>query len=285
MRLRPLDSYEALPTTAAVQWDDAPDLRFFGIGNGSSRANEVSYGLRSLEAGVQADGSAARWLRYGASVGYLRTHSYHGNGSEPSIGAVFTGAMVPGLGTGPAWVHATAYAAFDTRESPTYTRRGAFYGVRLHRYADSGSSRYSFDRSEIDLRQFIPLLHNNWIIALQGRADFTRSAPGHVIPYFMLPSIGGRDTLPGYDSYRFIDNNSLLLRSELRWPAAPLLDLAVFLDHGKVAPRVADLNLQNLHRDVGFGARFHSSTFTALRLEVAHSVEGWHLNFAHTISF
>ena len=101
----------------------------------------------------------------------------------------------------------------------------------------------------------------------------------------MLPSIGGRDTLPGYDSYRFTDKDSLLLRSELRWPASSLVDMAVFLDEGKVAGRLADLNLQNLHRSVGFGARFHGSTFTALRLEVTHSVEGWHLNIAHTISF
>src|SRR5439155_10626322 len=51
--------------TPAVRLDDAPDLQFFGLGNASSRTKEVSYGLRSFEAGVQADGRTIRWLRYG----------------------------------------------------------------------------------------------------------------------------------------------------------------------------------------------------------------------------
>ena len=139
--------------------------------------------------------------------------------------------------------------------------------------------------TEIDLRQFIPLLHNNWIIALQARANLTRAAQGQQVPFFMLPSIGGRDTLPGFENYRFTDNDSLLLRSELRWTPTSLVDTAVFLDQGTVAANTGDLDLQSLKRSWGFGVRFHGPTFTALRLEMAHSVEGWRYNIAHTVSF
>ena len=149
-----------LEMTAAIMWNDAPDLPFFGIGNNSSHHNESSYGLRSIEATVAAEGRAIGWFRYGAAVGYLDSHSHEGDGPGPSIGTVFASESVPGFGAAPAWLHASAYAAIDTRESPGYTRRGELYRITFNRYDDPGN-RFSYDLSEIDLRQFIPLLHEN----------------------------------------------------------------------------------------------------------------------------
>ena len=37
------------------------------------------------------------------------------------------------------------------------------------------------------------------------------------------------------------------------------LDTAFFVDAGKVGPHASDLDLQALHHDVGFGARFGSN--------------------------
>jgi len=276
-----------LNINANVNWNDAPDLTFFGLGNTSSRSNEVRYGLRTTEAGVGADlngGHTARWFRFGAGVGYLSAHSDAGEGADRPIGAVFTSQTVPGLGTAPGWVHSSAYAGIDTRESPGYTRRGGLYRLTFHRYEDP-DRRFSFDRTEIDLRQFVPVFHDNWVIALQGLGEITSSAPSQEIPYFLLPSLGGRDTLPGYVRYRFTDKDSMLLRSELRWTASPMVDMAAFLDQGMVAPRLPALDLQGLHRDVGIGVRFHGSTFTALRLEIVRSAEGWRYNVATAISF
>ena len=127
-----------------------------------------------------------------------------------------------GLGSSPAWWHTSVFAAIDSRESPGYTASGGLYRITLHDYADPGGL-FSFDRTEIDLRQFIPILHNNWIITMQARADMTDAAQDQVIPYFMLPSIGGRDTIPGFEDYRFTDKDSLLLRAELRWTPSSVL--------------------------------------------------------------
>ena len=273
-----------LELSTAIMWNDAPDLPFFGIGNNSSGRDESSYGLRSIEAGAAADGRVIRWFRYGAYVGYLHSHSEVGAGPEPPLGAVFTAENIPGFGVSPSWLHASANAGIDTRESPGYTRRGELYRVAFNRYSDPGG-RFNFDLTEIDLRQFIPLLHENWVIALQGLADITNSVRSQVIPYFMLPSLGGRDTLPGYPPYRFTDKNSLLVRSELRWAASPLVDSALIFDQGMVASTPADLSFQGMHRELGIGARFHGQTITALRLEVFHSAEGWRYNVAKTVSF
>lgn len=266
------------------KWNDAPALPYFGLGNASSRANEVHYGLRWVEAGIDVQVRAGRQFHYGGAFGYFGAHSSNGSGSDSSIGNVFTDAGAPGLGSAPTWVHSSAFAAFDTRESPGYTQSGALYQVTLHRYADDGG-QYTFSQTQIDLRQFIPVLNHNWVIALQGLANMTATAEGQTVPYFMLPTVGGRDSLPGFGQYRFADRNSLLLRSELRWSAAPLLDVAAIFDQGKVAPKPTDLDLKGLKSSVGFGVRIHSLRVTALRIDVARSSEGWRLNFTHGFSF
>ncbi len=259
---------------AVARWEDAPELQFFGLGTGTSIDDGVSYGLRTTEVGGEVQARSARWFRYGVGASYLDVQSSEGTGDAPTIGTSSTAE----------WWHTTAYAAVDSRQSPGYTSSGGLYRVGFHDYAGRGTAA-DFTRTEIDLRQFVPLLHNNWIIALQARADLASSAQGQVIPFFMLPWIGGRDTLPGFADYRFTDNNSLLLRCELRWTPSPLVDMAVFLDHGTVAASAGALDLHDLKRGWGIGARFHGSTYTALRLEVAHSVEGWRYNFARTVSF
>lgn len=265
-----------------IKWDDAPDLSFFGLGIASTRSDEVGYGLQTAEAGAELRGRGPRWFNYGAGVSYLSASSNDGTGSAPAISR--SAMDVPAIGSSPAWWHTTTFAAIDTRRSPGYTDSGGLYSARLHDYADPAGA-FGFTRAEIDLRQFIPIVHENWIIALQARGDMTAAAKGQTIPFFMLPSIGGRDTLPGFTDYRFTDRDSLLLRSELRWTPAPLINMAVFFDQGTVAPSAGALSLGDLKRGWGIGARFHGDTFTALRLEVAHSDEGWRYNIARGVSF
>jgi hypothetical protein len=279
----PLFATDRVHVRPFVTWNDAPELSFFGIGADSTLSGELGYGLRTTEVGADLDVRHPRWFEYGAGAGYLSAITNDGTGSESPVSRVAAN-EVTGIGSSPAWWHTTAFAAIDTRHSPGYTDSGGLYSVRLHDYIDRERT-FDFTRTEIDLRQFVPILHDNWIVALQARADLTGTATGQAIPFFMLPAIGGRDTLPGFTDYRFTDRDSLLMRSELRWTPSPLINMAVFLDQGTVAPSAGALSFNDLKRGWGLGARFHGDTYTALRLEVAHSAEGWRYNIARGVSF
>jgi outer membrane translocation and assembly module TamA len=62
------------------------------------------------------------------------------------------------------------------------------------------------------------------------------------------------------------------------------METAFFYDAGKVAARGADLDLDGLKSDFGFGVRFHGPVSTPLRIEVAKSPEGARLILsAHAI--
>lgn len=266
-----------------ARWEDAPRLDFFGLGN-SAPANEASYGLRSSSAGADAAFHVTGWLIVGASGEYLHVGSGDGSGPPPAAGTLFDAASTPGLDTTTTWWHTAARIAIDRRTSPGYTQHGGLYQVTFHDYADR-DDRYSFHRTEVDLRQFVPLFNHNWIVALQGRVDLTDPSSSQATPFFLLPYIGGGSTLRGFPEYRFTDRNSLLLRGELRWTPVSVVDMAVFVDQGEVAPRVDDFALRNLKRGWGIGARFHGSTFTALRLEIARGDEGWRYHIAQGVSF
>ena len=90
---------------------------------------------------------------------------------------------------------------------------------------------------------------------------------GQQIPFYMLPSLGGGSSLRAYGSWRFRDQNSLLMQAEWRVMVNRYSDLAFFYDTGKVAPRVSELDFKNLKDDFGVGMRFHGPLATPFRVD------------------
>ena len=113
-------------------------------------------------------------------------------------------------------------------------------------YSDRDSGTYSFRRYEVDAAQFVPLFTKRWILALHGREIFSDTSSGHVVPFYLMPSLGGKNTLRGYHDYRFHDNDMQVFNAEVRCALFTHVDAAVFADAGKVASRAADLDLQHL---------------------------------------
>ena len=69
---------------------------------------------------------------------------------------------------------------------------------------------------------------------------------GQVIPYHLLPSLGGNNTHRAYGDFRFRDNHMLVLSAEYRWTPSRILDMAFFVDAGKVANERRDLDFNGL---------------------------------------
>jgi outer membrane protein assembly factor BamA len=97
---------------------------------------------------------------------------------------------------------------------------------------------------------------------------------GNVVPYFLMPDLGGSSELRGYPSWRFRDRHRLLLSGEYRWTPGRFVDMALFVDAGKVTDRRADLDLDDLRTSYGIGIRFHAPAATILRAELARTREG-----------
>jgi hemolysin activation/secretion protein len=99
------------------------------------------------------------------------------------------------------------------------------------------------------------------------------------VPFYLMPTLGGNDSLRGFRNYRFRGPHAMLLQAEYRWELWSGLDAALFYDAGKVTLLRRDLSFKNLERDYGFGFRFNTSEGVVMRVDAAFgSRDGKHLH-------
>jgi hypothetical protein len=255
-------------------WREATQVAFYGFGMDTSLDDRTNYDFR------QPRGLATltlwptrRWLMLRGGLEVSRWSLRPGEGSFPSVETVYTPQTLPGLGTRTTYVHSEGTVGFDWRISPGYSRRGGFYGVTLHDYTDR-DKEFGFQQVNYEVTQHFPILREAWVISLHGLVQTAFNKDGQQIPFFMLPSVGGGHTLRGLSSWRYRDQNSLVVQAEWRIMANRFLDTAVFYDAGKVTARRSDLDFDGLKSDYGLGFRVHGPFSTPLRVEVARSHEG-----------
>jgi len=266
-------------------WREATQAAFYGLGTTSSLENRADFDFEQ----PYGSGTLEFWptrrllmLRGGLEVSQWSVHP--GEGDHPSVDDVYTPQTLPGIGARTTYVHSQGTVGFDWRESPGYSRRGGYYAVTLHDYADR-DSQFGFDQVDYEAIQHVPILREAWVISLRALARTTYAKTDQAVPFFLLPYVGSGHTLRGFTSHRFRDQNGLVLNAEWRIMVNRFMDTAFFYDAGKVEARRADLDLDGLKSDYGFGVRFHGPLATPLRIEVSRSPEGTRIVFATTPIF
>ena len=281
---------------AAVAGPDQPDSRvfgsvvaglreypqedYFGLGPDSQREDRSSFLLRQTHVSATGGVHLADPVSVGGSFGYLQARTGDGkNSSVPPTDEVFSEQDAPGLGLTTDYLRSSAFVDVDYRE-PLYARRGGWYRFQATRFSDRNEGTWSFTRTDIDLRQFFGFLAERRVIALRAHLASTYGAgDSNGVPFFMMPSLGGNDSLRGFRNYRFRGPHALLLQAEYRWEIWSGLDGAFFYDAGKVSLKRSDLKLSSFEDDYGIGFRFNTSNGVILRVDTAFgSREGTHLH-------
>jgi hypothetical protein len=269
----PTFAHSRARVTVSGRYLDAPDVRYHGVGNDTQKDEETHFGYTPAGGGARLDFEASRYLSLGGGVNYLHIDTSTGR-TGLSIVQRFSPADTPGLEFDRfSYINSTARAAFDWRRPAGYSGLGGLYRVQFDDYQERDHDGYSFRALEAEVRQLIPLLRANWVLALSGLATVTDIDDAATVPYFLLPSLGGGSTLRGYPDFRFRDRHRFLMNAEVRWTPARFLDMAVFYDTGKVASRRKDLDFDDLQDSYGIGMRIVGPKGYAFRVEVAHSRE------------
>jgi hypothetical protein len=257
---------------------DYPSEDFFGIGPDSARDNQTSYAIRSDLFGGRAGVRPVGIVLAGGGVEYLNPRLGPGEDSRvPSIEQIFDPVSAPGLGESVDFLHTMAFVEVDYRE-PKNARKGGWYRFDLSHFDDRTTGRYSVTRFNTDLRQFVGFLAGRRVIASRLFVSTSETAPGEVMPFYAMPTLGGNDTLRGFREYRFRGPHAILGQLEYRWEIWSALEGALFYDAGKVANRRADLNFKDLESDYGFGFRFNTDEAIVFRVDAGFgSSDGKHL--------
>ena len=262
-------------------WREATAVGFYGIGNeNTSHDDRANYAFDQPYGGAAVDFWPTRkLLLLSGGIELSKWNTSSGSGPAPPIDEAYTPQTLPGLGASPTYLHSQGTIAIDSRPSPGYARHGGFYGVTYNDFHDADGA-FGFRRMDYEAIQHVPILKETWVLSLHARAQLADAADTQVVPYFMLPSLGGGSSLRGFTSWRFRDLNSVLLQAEWRVIGSRIVDMALFYDAGRVAARRGDLFDAPLKSDYGVGFRLHGRNATPLRIEIAHGNEGFSLVFS-----
>jgi hypothetical protein len=265
-------------------WRRATRVDFFGFGTDTSKESKGYYGFTQPYLSSMLDvRPTRRWLILTGGAEYSKWSPETRSGGGRTLEEVVLPELIPGYGAEPVYLQLFGTIAADSRPAAGYTRRGGYYGS--WRQFDEPDDRYGFRRIDYEAIQHVPIGRDAWVLSLRGRLETTYTRDGQVVPYFMMPALGGGSDLRGFTSWRFRDLHSLILQAEWRVLVNAFFDTAIFYDAGKVTRNRSDLDFTGLKSDYGFGFRIHGLVSTPLRVDVARSNEGFHFVFSANAVF
>jgi hypothetical protein len=247
-----------------------PQDDYFGPGPDSREQDRVSYLYKDTEVNGRAILTLKPWFHIGTRAGRIAPDI--GSGTDdliPSIEALFDDEAAPGLNEQPAFLFGEGFAEIDYRDEPGHTRAGGHYTLSLRGYSDRDLDQYGFRAVDMRLQQFIPIFDKKRVFAFQLVVSGSDATNGGRVPFYMHPTLGGGQTLRSERDYRFRDTHMVLMNAEYRWEAFSALDMALFTDWGKVAPKFSALDFSDLEHAYGIGFRVVAAQNVIFRLDIA----------------
>lgn len=270
---------------AQYRWQDLLQVEYFGQGADSREADRSNYRLTSHNVIGYANVRVARHVSVRARTGWLRRPtlrppSGHFQRGFPSSLDVFPDDPAIARTEQPHYRHQELSVLRDTRNNPGYSTRGGLARAAWLRFDDSDGGRSSFRRYELEGIQFVPIASGRAVVAGRGWLAMTAAEATQTVPFYLLPSLGGNNTVRAFHNFQFHDRHMVVVNGELRVPLAAYLDAAVFVDAGNVGPRIRSLNLDRT--SVGVGLRVHTKQVSWARLDVAAGRDGWRIIFTRS---
>jgi hypothetical protein len=266
-----------------IMWQDLTQVKYFGLGPSSLKANISNYRLKYVDFIGYVTVRLGDYVSVGARAGQLNPLKVSTAAGwfigHPDTQEIFTDASAPGLFQQPTFLYADASLTADSRNNRGHPIRGGFYRVAWETFSDRDHDVFSFQRYEVEGGHFVPLGTEKWILALRGWGVLSDAGAGQMVPFYLLPALGGQNTLRGYPDYRFHDRALFAFTVESRWALMTHVDGAAFVDTGNVGPTFSDLSWTDRKNSIGGGVRLHANGSTFARFDVGHSKEGWRFIF------
>lgn len=259
---------------------DFPQMPYYGPGPESRKTGRSDYRLENTTVGFQPTFHLIPHLSAGAVGDFIAINVGPGTSSKfISTQDQYSPDVTPGIQQQTSYLKGGGFVQYDWRDKPGDPTEGGRYHAEYDKFSDQNFDAYSFYELNLDAQQYIPLFDGKRVIALHGETWLTDTNATQTVPFYMQPTLGGPDTLRGFEAFRYYGNNAVLIQSEYRWEASSVLDLALFADGGKVFQNWNELNFHKLESDFGFGLRFKSASATALRIDTGFSHEGFKVWF------
>lgn len=151
----------------------------------------------------------------------------------------------------------------DERDNILNPKQGHFVQGGLMHYADHQFNSSGFTSSWLDVRYYKKLMDD---LVVNTNLSFFNNFG--VVPFRMMPALGGAHFLRGHYMGRFRDNNAVIGRAEVRWKMVGRFGLAVFGDCGKVYESLEKVYISKFHYTYGGGIRFRHDLKTDANIRI-----------------
>ncbi len=259
--------------------------RFYGFGNRSLTSDETVYTDERgrIEMLLGLNFTPAWQLR--ETIRYLIVDVLPGQLSKvPSLQTRY--GHIPGVGTSHSLLERISLS-YDTRDDLTVPK----HGMQVVAYAGIASragvlNDNSYSETGVDARVFVPL-GTDTVLAAHAALRYLLSA--HHVPFWALSTIGGDRSeiggvqpLRGYGAGRYYDRDSFSGTLEVRRNVFSFnamathvdLELAPFIDTGRVFARAGTVPFSRLHTIGGLGIRGIAPPFVVGYVDLGYGTEG-----------
>jgi len=274
--------HSRLALGSQVRWQDLTQVTYFGEGAAALESNRSEYRMESTSVVGYSVVRPLRQLAIEGRVGWLGRPELSAPGGTFRRGNMATRDVLPDDPVfttlrQPSYAYQELLLSLDTRDHRSYPTRGGVYRTGWTRYSDQDEGPFSFRRFEAEAAHFLPMARWHLVLATHGWLVASGANEREIIPFYLLPSLGGHNSLRAYSDFRFHDRNLVVVNAEARVALFTHLDAAAFLDAGNVAPSVGELNFEKTA--LGIGLRLHTQRATFARFDIAHGQEGWRFFF------
>lgn len=291
-----------------------PEEGFWGVGPTTSLDNESDYRLDDALVGGLLGYQLSDRANIGVQVGYRNNWPGPGRDPEhPNVDDRYQAGELPGLsstirhlvlggfaewdGRNPSRPFGSGrrYALVDTRlDGLSFDAKHGFYALaevshQIHIDAeDRADEHFSYVLGRVVLQEYAAFRRGMQRIAFQQVAAYSKVTNDRfgAVPFYDLPSLGGSNSLRGFDNLRFRDRGSMMINAEYRWQIWHFTDLVAFVDAGQVFRDVRDIDLDDTAVSYGGGIRFklgtlHQGHQSFARLEAATGKDGARIIFKY----
>jgi hypothetical protein len=261
-----------------TRWRNFNNVPYYGLGPDSLKSQRTAFRLEDAAYEFHSALQPKRGLKLAAGAGILQINV--GRGDDPRYGSselLFAPRQAPGIDVQSRFVRTGVLASYDWRDYPGGAKYGGFYEARFDYFRDTDAERYTHRRLTLEAQQTIPFANRRRVISLRAKSLLTFENTNQILPFFLMPMLGGQNDMRGFRFGRFYGNNALVMNAEYRWEIFTGLDGALFYDAGKVFQRRGQLNFRDLEGSAGFGFRVNARNTTFLRFDVGFSHEGFQL--------
>lgn len=279
------------------EYEIEPRERFFGIGNG----DEVAAVTAPVDPYVDPAAVDSRFReRVGRVYGKARVKVLGPLSTRLTSGVLWKrfersspGDIPPGtditrhyqVDALPAFEQGTSYVydeielRYDSRrpvdvlEPPSLASTGWLFAGFGGVARSFGGARVRYLRYGGDVQRYLRAGESPRVIVLRLLAEEVRGEEDE-IPFVDLPRLGGPVLLRGYPRDRFRDRAMALASAEYLFDLGSNLAGFLFVDGGRVLPRLADLTAEDARVGYGGGVQVFTDASLMGRLSVASSVDG-----------